>query len=85
MIGDSDSCENIIVELRKIVASTPFVRTTNLAKGNKIYCTSLWGDSSFIDTPVAYVSGELLLMQGSKVESDHPLVALLRKSMELNQ
>ncbi|HFG1551844.1 TPA: EAL domain-containing protein [Vibrio cholerae] len=76
MIGDSDSCENIIVELRKIVASTPFVRTTNLAKGNKIYCTSLWGDSSFIDTPVAYVSGELLLMQGSKVESDHPLVVV---------
>lgn len=73
---DSDSCENIIVELRKIVASTPFVRTTNLAKGNKIYCTSLWGDSSFIDTPVAYVSGELLLMQGSKVESDHPLVVV---------
>ncbi|ELN6932514.1 cyclic diguanylate phosphodiesterase [Vibrio navarrensis] len=76
IVSNGESCDDVIIELRKIVATTPFVRTTNLAHYNKIYCTSLWGERSFVDTPQAYVSGELLLMKGSKVESQHPLVVV---------
>ncbi len=76
LVSHNESCDEIIVELRKIVATSPFVRTTNLAHDGVIYCTSLWGERSFIDNPQTYISGELLLMSGSQVELQHPLIVV---------
>ncbi|EKL9830506.1 cyclic diguanylate phosphodiesterase [Vibrio alginolyticus] len=70
------SCDELSYDLRKIAASIPYVRTTNVSIDGYISCTSIWGDRIFEDNDESYVSDKLLLMPGSQVERNHPLVAL---------
>ncbi|EGQ9299037.1 cyclic diguanylate phosphodiesterase [Vibrio parahaemolyticus] len=71
-----NNCDEASYELRKIAASIPYVRTTNISVDGYINCTSLWGDRTFEDDEESYVSDKLLLMPGSQVEQNHPLVVL---------
>ncbi len=52
------------------------MRTINLAHGNNIYCTSLWGASEFHSDSMKYISIKLYLMPGSNVEQKYPLIAV---------
>ncbi|PSW59313.1 cyclic diguanylate phosphodiesterase [Photobacterium kishitanii] len=76
LISDGDSCEKIYSEMRINVARIPYVRTINLAHGNNIYCTSLWGAAEFHSDSMKYISGKLYLMPGSNVEQKYPLIAV---------
>lgn len=48
-----NGCSNDIqMAIRKIVASTPDIRTLNLARGDEVYCSSVFGKNRFaIDLP----------------------------------
>lgn len=70
------NCDEASYELRKITASIPYVRTTNISVDGYINCTSLWGDRIFEDDDERYVLDKLLLMSGSPVLQNHPLVVL---------
>jgi EAL domain-containing protein (putative c-di-GMP-specific phosphodiesterase class I) len=71
-----NNCDEASYELRKIAASIPYVRTTNISVDGYINCTSLWGDRIFEDDDERYVSDKLLLMPGSLVAQNQPLVVL---------
>ncbi len=71
-----NNCDEVYFELKKIAASIPYVRTTNISVDGYINCTSLWGDRIFEDDDERYVSDKLLLMPGSLVTQNHPLVVL---------
>lgn len=71
-----NNCDEASYELRKIAASIPYVRTTNISVDGYINCTSLWGDRIFEDDDERYVLDKLLLMPGSQVAQNHPLIVL---------
>ncbi|MGL4614061.1 MAG: EAL domain-containing protein [Shewanella sp.] len=69
-------CKEAALELRRQVAVVPYIRSVNLAKNDKIYCTSLFGDSDFRDRRENYKDGKLLLMPGNSVQENHPIIAI---------
>ncbi|MGL6627381.1 EAL domain-containing protein [Aeromonas jandaei] len=75
-------CKDAVMELRRQAAVVPYVRSVNLAKNDKIYCTSLFGESDFKDRRGEYKDGKLLLMPGNKVQENHPIIAIRNESGE---
>lgn len=69
-------CDNAVLELRRQVVIVPYIRSVNLAKNNKIYCSSLFGRADFKDKRDDYKDGRLLLMSGNKVQENHPIIAV---------
>lgn len=70
------SCDNAVLELRRQVVIVPYIRSVNLARNNKIYCSSLFGATDFQDERDDYKDGKLLLMAGNKVQKSHPIIAI---------
>lgn len=69
------SCnENVLTELRTLVATIPDVRTVNLGKDNEIYCTSVYGGRKFQFDRRQYTHGALRLLSGSEITPLHPLM-----------
>lgn len=69
------SCsENVLTELRTLVATIPDVRTVNLGKDNEIYCTSVFGGRKFQFDRRQYTHGALRLLSGSEITPFHPLM-----------
>lgn len=64
-----------IYRLQDIAIKTPYIRTTNLASNNEIYCTSFFGKSNFIDNKSIYHGGKIALLHGSLLGFDRPLIA----------
>lgn len=79
LIAADNSCDQIYRKIRASVTRIPYVRTTNLVHGDTIYCTSLWGPLSLSDNQARYIDGKLLLMPGSKVKKDQPLIVVRTK------
>ncbi|MCO4174565.1 EAL domain-containing protein [Aeromonas veronii] len=69
-------CKDAALELRRLVAVVPYIRSVNLAKSDRIYCTSIFGDSDFRDDSEHYKDGKLLLMPGNRVQENHPIIAI---------
>ncbi|MCQ4111587.1 cyclic diguanylate phosphodiesterase [Aeromonas sp. JL9] len=69
-------CKEAALELRRQVAVVPYIRSVNLARNDKIYCTSIFGDSDFRDSREHYKDGKLLLMSGNRVQESHPIIAI---------
>lgn len=70
------TCDNAVVqEMRRQIAIIPNVRTVNLAVGNTIYCTALFGPQQGAVNEKEYVGGKLFLMTGNAVTPRHPLIA----------
>lgn len=69
-------CKEAALELRRIVAVVPYIRTVNLARNDKIYCTSIFGESDYQDSRENYKNGKLLLMPGNKIQQNHPIIAI---------
>ena len=60
-------CKDAELILREQVATVPFVRSVNLTRDDKVFCTSLFGP---YDEPVAvdtFVDGRLSLLPGNDV------------------
>lgn len=68
-------CVEVVQGLRDQVATVPDVRTVNLARGETIYCTSLYGPYNGPFSLAEYVDGQLDLMRGNPVTPGRPLVA----------
>lgn len=66
--------ETVLTGLRTIVATIPDVRTVNLANGDEIYCTSVFGGQNFINTWEGGLDNHLLLMGGNKVTPTRSLL-----------
>jgi len=64
------SCGNVNLSLREQVTRRPFVRSTNLAWDNNLYCSSLFGDYQEKVKPGDYTQGALWLMNGNAVTPD---------------
>ncbi|KJG59910.1 diguanylate phosphodiesterase [Photobacterium kishitanii] len=79
LISNDHSCSKVYAEIRTIVARIPYVRTTNLAHDDKVYCTSLWGPRELHYDSMKYISGKLRLMPGSEVEVKYPLIVVRTK------
>lgn len=71
-------CLDAIHYLRELVATTPDIRTINLAKQNTIYCNSLNGEANDHYQIDNYVSGELYLMAGNRLTPLRPVLAFHR-------
>lgn len=69
-------CKEAALELRRLVAVVPYIRSVNLARNDKIYCTSIFGDSNFRDSRENYKDSKLLLMPGNRVQENHPIIAI---------
>lgn len=82
LLQNSNGCEDEALALRHIVATTPYVRSANLAKDNVIFCTSIWGEGHSTYDPIAFSSGQLLLLNGSKVDYTHPVIVVRSTSAE---
>lgn len=74
--ADNSHCEQIYQKIRRSVSRTPYVRTTNLAQDNTIFCTSFWGPAQFNYDQTKYVDGKLLLMPGSRIKHKQPLIVV---------
>ncbi|MEW5494336.1 EAL domain-containing protein [Enterobacter cloacae] len=72
-LGEACS-DDVLTEIRTIVATIPDVRTVSMAKQNKIYCTSVFGGRSFGLNQADYPDGSLILMAGNKITPDKPLI-----------
>ncbi|MEE7534428.1 CSS-motif domain-containing protein, partial [Klebsiella huaxiensis] len=66
--------ENVLTELRTLVATIPDVRTVNLGKNNEIYCTSVFGGRKFQFDRTQYTQGALQLFSGNEITPMHPLM-----------
>lgn len=64
------SCGDVNLSLREQVTRRPFVRSTNLAWDNNLYCSSLFGDYQEKVKPGDYTQGALWLMNGNAVTPD---------------
>lgn len=76
-----DKCDAILLVLREKVALVPFVRTITLANKGVFFCSSLLGDVSHDRIQINdndFYSGELFLMAGNSLKSNHPLVIFRR-------
>ncbi|PYB80914.1 cyclic diguanylate phosphodiesterase [Pseudomonas sp. LB-090624] len=67
-------CDEVQLRLRAEVTRNAFVRSTNLFRGNSLYCTSLFGDFDEPVNPADYVDGKLWLMDGNSVTPGHALL-----------
>ncbi|HEA3091580.1 TPA: cyclic diguanylate phosphodiesterase [Aeromonas salmonicida] len=67
-------CDEVVQGLRDQVATVPDIRTVNLARGEHIYCTSLYGSYSGLFSLADYAEGQLDLLRGNPVTPDRPLV-----------
>ncbi|MGL6371946.1 EAL domain-containing protein [Aeromonas hydrophila] len=76
MVQDSVGrpCEEVVQGLRDQVATVPDVRTVNLAKGEVVYCSSLYGPYQGPFKLADYANGQLDLMRGNPVTPGRPLV-----------
>ena len=71
-----DKCDDALVQkLRQQVAVVPNVRTVNLAIGDNIYCTSLFGARNSSLDLTDFSQGQLDLMSGNPVTPGHALIA----------
>ncbi|EMI7392107.1 PAS/PAC sensor-containing diguanylate cyclase/phosphodiesterase [Klebsiella oxytoca] len=66
--------ENVLTELRTLVATIPDVRSVNLGRDNEIYCTSVFGGRKFQFDRTQYTQGSLQLFQGNDITPSHPLM-----------
>lgn len=66
---------DVVLEMRRQVAIVPNIRTVNLATGDSIYCTALYGPQQGVAQTQQYVDGKLFLMASSAVMPKYPLVA----------
>ena len=66
--------ENVLTELRTLVATIPDVRSVNLGRDNEIYCTSVFGGRKFQFDSTQYTQGSLQLFQGNDITPSHPLM-----------
>ncbi|MGL5672494.1 MAG: CSS-motif domain-containing protein, partial [Plesiomonas shigelloides] len=73
---DLSQCDNIVLALRKQVATVPYVRSVNLAQHGAIYCSSLYGTVHVQDEYTRYHNGKLLLLPGTLVKSNYPLIVV---------
>lgn len=73
-LGQSCS-RDVVLEMRRQIAIVPNVRTVNLATGDTIYCTALFGPQEGAINDRQYVGGKLYLMTGNAVTPQHPLIA----------
>lgn len=64
------SCGDVNLSLREQVTRRPFVRSTNLAWDNNLYCSSLFGDHQEKVKSGDYTQGALWLMNGNAVTPD---------------
>jgi len=67
-------CADATLALREQVTRRPFVRSTNLALDDHLYCSSLFGEFSEPINPGDYVDGHLWLMDGNPVTPGHALL-----------
>ncbi|WP_277963640.1 EAL domain-containing protein [Pseudomonas sp. RIT-To-2] len=67
-------CAEVTLALREQVTRRPFVRSTNLALDDHLYCSSLFGDFSEPVNPGDYVDGRLWLMDGNPVTPGQALL-----------
>lgn len=70
----STPCSQAQLRLRAEVTRNAYVRSTNLFRYNRLYCTSLLGDYDERVNPDDYADGQLWLMTGNSVTPDHPLL-----------
>ena len=67
-------CADNTLALREQVTRRPFVRSTNLAFDDHLYCSSLFGDFSEPINPGDYADGHLWLMDGNPVTPGQALL-----------
>lgn len=72
--------ENVLTELRTLVATIPDVRTVNLGRDNEIYCTSVFGGRKFQFDRTQYTQGSLQLFSGNEITPSHPLMVYSEQS-----
>ncbi|MEY7875002.1 EAL domain-containing protein [Enterobacter roggenkampii] len=70
----SDCTTAILSDLRAYVAAIPDVRSINLAKDNKIYCTTVYGSRFFRVDVRDYILGRLLLLNGNELTPYRSLI-----------
>lgn len=70
----SSPCNEAQLTLRAQVTRNAFVRSTNLFRHNRLYCTSLFGAFDELVNPGDYTDGKLWLMDGNSVTPGHPLL-----------
>lgn len=75
--------EKVFLRLRQRVTITPDVRTINLARDNRVYCSSLYGEIIGEVSIAEYVHGKLSLLKGNKVTPYRSLLAY-RKTIGIN-
>ncbi len=75
-------CADATLALREQVTRRPFVRSTNLALDDHLYCSSLFGDFSEPINPGDYVDGRLWLMDGNPVTPGQALLVYRAASDE---
>ncbi|WP_449547581.1 EAL domain-containing protein [Lelliottia amnigena] len=66
--------ETVLTGLRTIVATVPDVRTVNLVKDDKIYCTSVFGGLNVKTTWEGGHENRLMLMGGNKITPNRSLL-----------
>ena len=74
--------EKVLTGIRTLVATIPYVRTVNLAKNNEIYCTSVFGKTTFSFSNVDYPDSSLVLMRGNQITPSQPLIVYTRQVLD---
>ena len=79
LIKKINECDASLFFLRKDVALVPFLRTLNIGVGDRVLCSSFFGTVSVKDDKSKYYQGVLLIMPGSVVEKNHPVIIFRRE------
>lgn len=68
------ACEEMLPDLRELTTTLPYVRSVNVAQGNKIVCSSLQGQVNVFYDASHYAGNKLELHSSSLVQSRHPVL-----------
>ncbi|PXW51482.1 EAL domain-containing protein (putative c-di-GMP-specific phosphodiesterase class I) [Grimontella sp. AG753] len=71
--------ENTLIELRKIVASNPDIRSINFYRDGNIYCTTVLGERSGRINIESYNKSDIIIVNGTFVIPNRPTFIFIKK------
>lgn len=72
----SSKCADVEIQLSKMSALSPVIRSISLSHKNAFYCSSIFGPFAWTEPNPKYVGGRLQLRPGNIVTPNHPFLSL---------
>ena len=74
LMSTRNTCDDALPEIRRIITTTPFVRSISFGENGVIKCHSLIGNLNIKDPQKHYLDNRMALITGNLIQSQHPIL-----------